>query len=153
MIFDRPSLCLVYAVVILGLWVLGCDQGPQPNTNTDGQPPVVSCLDIPPLASCLGGFPDTLRAPAGDTISLGIAVSARDPDGRLDRVVAVVEPALLDGPVRAGRLFNFGGEYRGSFRFPLPGTETLYAVRAYAVDDDGLASNRALSQFRFVPTP
>jgi hypothetical protein len=41
----------------------------------------------------------------------------------------------------------------GSFIFPLPDAETLYAVRVYAVDDDGLASNRVLSQFRFVPTP
>lgn len=121
--------------------------------SASGRPPVVSCLDVPPIASCLSGFPDTLRAPRGDTVSLSISVSVRDPDGRLDRVVAVVEPASLGGAVRAGRLFNFGGAYRGTFTFPLPDMETLYAVRAYAVDDDGLASNRALGQFRFVPTP
>lgn len=153
MIFDRPSFCLVCAVATLGLWALGCDQGPTTNTNTGGQPPVLTCLDQPPLASCLGGVPDTLRAPAGDTISLPLSVNARDPDGDIDRVVAVVEPALLEGPVQAGRLPNLGGLYRGSFIFLLPDAETLYAVRVYAVDDDGLASNRVLSQFRFVPTP
>ena len=140
-------------MAIFGLGALGCDQGPPTTSNADGQPPVLSCLDLPPLASCLRGIPDTLRAPADDTVSLTVSVSAQDADGRLDRVVAVVEPALLDGPVRAGRLFNFGVEYRGSFIFPLPKEETLYAVRAYAVDDDGLASNRVLGQFRFVPTP
>jgi hypothetical protein len=140
--------------VTLGLGILGCDQGPSTKANDAGQPPVLSCLSGPPVGACLGGIPDTLRAPPGDTITVNISVNAQDPDGRLDRVVAIVEPTSLDGPVRAGALFNFGrGEYRGAFTVPLPTTEELYAVRAYAVDDDGLASNRVLGQFRFLPTP
>jgi len=130
---------------MVGLGVLGCDQGGAVDSKSTGQPPVVSDLR---------GFPDTLRAPPGDTVTLTISVNAQDSDGALDRVVSVVEPASLQGPVRPASLFNFGGErYGGSFDFPLPSEEELFAVRVFAVDETGLAGNRALGQFRFVPTP
>ncbi|PSQ95101.1 MAG: hypothetical protein BRD55_11280 [Bacteroidetes bacterium SW_9_63_38] len=143
-----PLLCVAAA---LSLGVLGCDQGPPTDAGADGQRPVLSCLELSPLGSCLSGYPDTLRAPAGDTVTFSISVTAQDPDQLLDRVLAVVEP----GPVPDGRSLNFSdGQYRGGFPFPLPEDETLYAVRAYGVDEDnGLASNRVLGQFRFVPTP
>lgn len=142
--FDRSSVGLICAVVVLGLGGLGCDQGPSSAPVDPGTPPIVSDL---------GGFPDTLRAPAGDTVTLNISVTVQDAEGRLDRVVSVVEPASLQGPVQPAALFNFGGgRYGGSFDFPLPETEELFVVRAYAVGTNGRASNRALGQFRFVPT-
>jgi hypothetical protein len=132
-------------LVGLGLLALGCDQvDPTPS----GVPPQVTAFEV---------APDTVRGPASAdtaTVSVDIAARIRDPDGTVERVVFTLEPASNPRATIPGALPpQGGGVYGQRIGLTLPVVEEVYSVRVFAVDDDSLASNQALGQFRFVPTP
>jgi hypothetical protein len=88
-------------------------------------------------------------------VDLRLRVRATDPDGTIERVQFTVEPASNPRGTATGTLSREADSLfarRLGLRVPVFRTE-VYTVRVYAVDDDSLASNQALGQFRFVAAP
>ena len=117
----------------------GCD------SVTDGQP-----LDgRPPEVSDFAFSPDSVHFDdvlVGDSaeVRLALSVRAADPDGQIDRVRFAVE-GRFGGTVAGGAMEDGGdGTYAATTTLRLGRDQRgRYSVLVYAVDDDGLLSNRA----------
>lgn len=148
----RRSIVLLLAALGGGLFVLGCDQV---SPVEEKAPPTVSQLTV---------TPDTVDAATLEPVSgrdslvqdtVGVSIRATDPDGDVARVVFTIEPAFnprgtLAGPLRlANDDLYVGGAILTVPRF----REATYTVRAYAVDDDSLASNQSVGRLQVVPEP
>lgn len=134
----------------MGAFVLGCDQVSAP---TEKRPPTVSQLVV---------APDTLDAatlePVPDRDSLvrdtvGISIRADDPDGEIERVTFIIEPALNPRGTIAGPMSRANNDrYVGGAILNVPRyREATYTIRVYAVDKDSLASNQGVGRLQVIP--
>ncbi len=141
--------------VILAFGLSACDEAP--GVEPDPQSPV--------LAADFTQLPDTVDAamvpPDRVTDStvvarISLAAAAEDPDGQIARVVFTIEPASAPGVTIDGDLPpvpDISNVYGINIDLTLPQVDEIYTVRLFAVDDDSLQSNVALSQVRVLPSP
>lgn len=132
----------------LGLWG-GCDTVPAP--DRDQQSPSVSALQVLPDSLHESDLPPDQRQDSMASVELELSARATDPDGRVERVVFLLEPASNPRGTVSGTLPAIeDGLYGGVLDFSVPLLDEIYTVRVFAVDDDSLASNRVTGQVRFV---
>lgn len=151
--FVWHPICLACLATILTIGVAGCDDAP--GVEPDRQPPA--------LAADFSQLPDTVdaaTAPPGRVTDstvvarISLAAAAEDPDGRVERVAFTIEPASAPGVAIDGDLppvQDIANVYGINIDLTLPRVDEIYTVRLFAVDDDSLQSNVALSQFRVLP--
>lgn len=127
------------------MWVGGCDSVPTPNAE-EQQPPRVSGLQI---------VIDSVQVVEEDSLAeivLGVATRATDPDGEIDRVVSIIEPASTPQAVASAELQQGEGTiYVRRIGLTVPLVRDIYTVRVFAVGNDSLTSNQVTGQFRFDP--
>lgn len=129
----------------------GCDSVPGQAPEAL-RPPSVFALQIVP-DSVHGS--DLDRDGEQEAIPVALSAEAKDPDGEVDRVLFVLQPASTPAETAFGQLepddsTQFGYARRLSLAVPRTVAER-YTIRVFAVDDDSLASNQVTGQFRFVP--
>lgn len=141
-------------MVGLAVLVAGCDQVPQAS-DAGGERPLVSSLTIEPDSVNAADLRSDEVKDSLARIPLDIEAQVTDPDGTVERVVFTIEPSTNPQGTASGALASRGeGVYgqRIGIRVPVFLSE-VYSVRVFAVDDDSLASNQGLGQFRFVAEP
>jgi len=153
--FVWHPICLACLATILTIGVASCDEAP--GVEPGPQSPV--------LAADFSQLPDTVDAatvpPDRVTDStvvarISLAAAAEDPDGQIARVAFTIEPASAPGVAIDGDLPpvpDISNVYGISIDLTLPRVDEIYTVRLFAVDDDSLQSNVALSQVRVLPSP
>lgn len=134
----------------MGALVLGCDQVSAP---AEKQSPTVSQLAVSPDtfdAAALEPVPDR-DSLVRDTV--GISIRADDPDGEIERVTFIVEPALNPRGTIAGSMSRVNDDrYVGGAILTVPRyREATYTIRVYAVDNDSLASNQGVGRLQVIP--
>jgi len=144
---------LVLALVLAGPG-LGCDQGGA-DLEDRGPAPLVSGLVVRPDSVTAADVPPDRVQDSLAQIDLRLQAYARDPDGAVERVQFVIEPSTNPRGTATGTLQRENDSLYArqiGLRLPVFVTE-VYTVRVFAVDDDSLASNQVLGQFRFVAEP
>lgn len=139
------------AVLSLAVIVASCDQAPQAS-DTGGTRPLVSTLTIAPDSVNAVDLRSNQVEDSLAKIPLDIEARVTDPDGTVERVVFTIEPSTNPQGTASGALSSRGEAVYGRrvvIRVPVFLSE-VYTVRVFAVDDDSLASNQGLGQFRFV---
>lgn len=137
---------------IAGGLLVGCDPVPGP-PSLNQQQPVVSALVVAPDTVRAADLPDDRVANGQALIDIAVEVTARDPDGAIDRVLVFVDPAYgVSSPGLAPLPRIEGDRYGGTSRYPVALEQAeLLVLRAFAVDDDSLTSNQVTAQVRYMP--
>lgn len=144
------------AAVALGmvgaLWT-ACDTGPGP-VPLDQQQPAVSDLVVVPETIRASELPADRLSNGEATVDVTTVVTARDPDGTVDRVLVIIDPAYGTSSLALAQLPRIEGDrYGGTARYTLAADrEDVFTVRAFAVDNDSLTSNQVVGQIHFLPT-
>jgi hypothetical protein len=144
---------LVLALVLAGPG-LGCDQGGA-DLEDRGPAPLVSGLVVRPDSVNAADVPPDRVEDSLARVDVFIQAAARDPGGTVERVEFTIEPSTNPRGTASGTLRRETDSLyarRLGLRLPVFVTE-VYTVRVFAVDDDSLASNQVLGQFRFVAAP
>jgi hypothetical protein len=140
-------------LLVAGLWGLGgCDTAPAPEET---QRPSVSNLQLVPDSIHQSDLPPDQVQDSTAQVPLNLSARATDPDGTVVRVVFVLEPSSNPRGAISSRLpaqSQSPSLYGGQLALSLPLVDEIYTIRAFAVDDDSLASNQVTGQLRFVPT-
>lgn len=141
-------------VLLVGSMMVGCDQV-SPGAQEQGTPPVVSELTLRPDSVNAAELPAEQAQDSLAEIAIAIVVRAKDSDGTVERVQFTIEPASNPRGTAAGRLRELNGNLYGQqIGLQIPSfRDEVYTVRVFAVDNDSLASNQSIGQFRFVPAP
>ncbi len=137
-------------VLVGGLVLGGCDTV---STPEETQPPSVAGLQVVPDSLHESDLPpDQVQDSTAQVPIVIDSVRATDPDGTVQRVVFVLEPSSNPRGTLSGTLpAQDRPLYGAGLTLSLPLIDEIYTVRAFAVDDDSLASNQVTGQFRFVP--
>ncbi len=141
---------MLLAALSIGAVVLGCDQVSAPGEK---RPPTVSQIAVSPDtfdAATLEPVPDR-DSLVRDTV--GISIRADDPDGEIERVTFIVEPASNPRGTVAGPMRRVNNDlYAGGAILTVPRyREATYTIRVYAVDQDSLASNQGVGRLQVIP--
>jgi len=143
-----------WLLVLAGGLLWGCDALPGA-PSLEGRPPVVSDLSFTPDSVDFNALPaEQIRADTA-LIPLSLAVTARDPDGRIARVAFVVRaPLNTTKPVATGTLEAAGADrYAGETTLRLHRAQVgPYTVLVYAVDDEERLSNQVRGTLWFWAT-
>lgn len=129
-----------------------CDATPGP-APLDRQLPVVDALAVSPDTVRVADLPDDAVSDGQALVDLDVAVTARDGDGTVDRVLVALDPAYGASAAGVARLDPVdGNRYGGRLRYPLAlDAADVITVRAFAVDDDSLTSNQVATQIHVIP--
>jgi len=127
----------------------GCDQVSRPEPE---QPPSVSGLEVTPDSVDASTLPPSRVQDSVARVPVQLAVTATDPDGRVERVAFTIEPASNPRGTLGGSLDPAeGNRYQRAIGLGIPvSRDEVYTIRVFAVDNDSLASNQSIGRFRFV---
>jgi len=138
----------LFVAVLFGVFFLGCDQVSAP---TEPRPPTVYNLEVVPDSVRLSDLPPNQVQDSSATVGVRLATEARDPDGSVERVVFTVEPATNPRGTATGSLAPAEStRYERDIGLGVPLVDEVYTIRVFAVDNDSLASNQAVGQFRVI---
>lgn len=140
------------ALSAIGLLLAACDPVPGP-ASLDQQLPTVSAFVVTPDTVRAADLPADQVTNGQALIDITIEVTARDPDGTVDRVLAFIDPAYGASTPGLARLLHIEGDrYGGVQRYPIATDQAdLFTVRAFAIDDDSLTSNQVAAQIHYLP--
>lgn len=133
------------------IWA-ACDAAPGPAALNPTPPQVTNLVVAPETVRAADLSPDQL-ANGQALADLSLAVEARDADGSVDRVLAIIDPAFGSSPAGIAQLevldsTRYGGVLRYGFAADRADVLTL---RAIAIDNDSLTSNEAVVHVHFIP--
>lgn len=134
------------------LWLAACDTGPGPEP-LDKQPPTVSDLTVAPETIRIAELPADQVSGGQAVVDLTLAASARDADGTVDRVLAIIDPVYSGSAAGITQLDPLdGARYGGVRRYAVAADRAdVFTIRVLAIDNDSLTSNEVVRQFRIIP--
>lgn len=142
---------VVALVAAAALWT-ACDTAPGP-VPLDQQPPEVADLVVVPETIRAAALPPEQIDDGEATIDITTTVTARDPDGTVDRVLVVLDPSYGPSAGVVAQLPRIEGDrYGGTGGFPVTvDRANVLMVRAFAVDNDSLTSNEVVGRIYVLP--
>lgn len=148
----RSWLAAVPALALAGALLVACDTAPGP-VPLDPAPPEASALTVVPDTIRVADLPEDDVEGGEATVDITAVVTARDPDGTVDRVLAVIEPSYgATRPVAVQLPRVEGDQFGGTGRFSIAIDQTdVLMLRAFAVDDDSLTSNEVIRSIHVLP--
>lgn len=146
----RLASAAISAVGMAAVFFSACDTAPG-LVPLDQQPPVVSDLTVLPETIRAAALPPDRIAGGQAAVDVTAAVTARDPDGTVDRVLTLIDPTYGAQAVLA-RLVRAEERFAGTVRYTLAADRAdVLMIRVFAVDNDSLTSNQVVGQVHFLP--
>lgn len=151
--FPRLWLAAAAALAVAAALLAACDAVPGP-ASLNRQPPEVDSLLVVPDTIRAAALPPDSVTDGQAAVTITTAVMARDPDGSVDRVLVLIDPAYGASSAGVAQLLREGNSDRfgGALRFNIAVERAdVLMVRAFAVDNDSLTSNEVVARIHLLP--